>query len=93
MSASSGVRRLMRSKSSSTNSTPASRATASRWRTAFVEPPVAITAAIAFSRPARVMIARGRTPSRSSSHRAPSGRPRDRAALGSKGRNAGRSGR
>ena len=66
MSARSGVRALMRSKSSMPRSTPASRATASRWSTAFVEPPVAITAAIAFSMASRVMIRDGRRSSRSS---------------------------
>ena len=44
---------------------PASRASASRWRTAFVDPPVAATAAIAFSNDARVITALGRWFSRS----------------------------
>ena len=43
------MRSLMRSKSSIVRSTPISRATASRCSTAFVEPPLAATAAIAFS--------------------------------------------
>ena len=42
-----GTRRLIASKSSSSRSTCASRAIASRWRTAFVEPATAITTAIA----------------------------------------------
>ena len=56
MSARSGVRELILSKSSSVSGTFASRATARRWSTAFVDPPVAITARIAFSRAGRVMI-------------------------------------
>ena len=55
MSAIRGVRALIRSKSSSSRGTPASRAIAKRCRTAFVEPPVAATAAIAFSRASLVM--------------------------------------
>jgi hypothetical protein len=47
MSASSGVLREMRSNSSMVSRTPASRATATRCRTALVEPPVAMTPAIA----------------------------------------------
>ncbi len=35
---------------------------ARRWSTAFVEPPTAITTAIAFSKAARVMTCRGRRP-------------------------------
>ena len=72
MSARSGVRELILSKSSSVRVTPASRATARRWSTAFVDPPVAMTARIAFSIAGRVMICRGRTSSfRSSSARRP----------------------
>ena len=48
-SASSGTRALTLSKSSMVSGTPASRAIASRCSTALVEPPVAATAAIAFS--------------------------------------------
>ena len=59
-SASSGVRPLTRSKSSIRRSTSASRAIASRCRTALVEPPVAATAAIALSRASRVTMRRGR---------------------------------
>ena len=46
------------SKSSSSSGMPSSRAIASRCRTPFVEPPVAATAAIAFSIASRVMIVR-----------------------------------
>jgi len=49
----------MRSKSSSSNGIPSSRAIASRWRTPFVEPPVAAIEAMAFSREARVMTSLG----------------------------------
>ena len=52
--------RLSLSKSSIVNRTPASRATANRWSTAFVEPPVVATAAMAFSIDRLVMICRGR---------------------------------
>jgi hypothetical protein len=57
----------MRSKSSIVRSTPASRATASRWSTAFVEPPLIATAAIAFSSASRVMMWLGRWPRASTS--------------------------
>ncbi len=66
-SAHTGVRRLTRSKSSMVSGTPISRASASRWRTALVEPPLAATPAIAFSNAARVAIWRGRRPRRSMS--------------------------
>ena len=56
----SGVCALMRSKSGSASSTPASFAIASRCSTALVDPPVAATTAIAFSIAVRVMIVRGR---------------------------------
>ena len=59
----SGVRAEIESKSSRTSGTPASRAIARRCRTAFVEPPVAATAAIAFSNAARVRIFDGTRPS------------------------------
>ena len=55
-SAISGVRELIASKSSMVNSTPASRAIASRCSTALVEPPVAATATMAFSIALRVRI-------------------------------------
>ena len=66
-SASSGVRALIRSKSSIASGTPASRAIASRCSTAFVDPPVAATAAIAFSIASRVTIRRGRRSARTTS--------------------------
>ena len=44
-----------------------SRAIASRWRTPFVEPPVAAIAAVAFSSASRVTISEGRTPFRTRS--------------------------
>ena len=59
-SQSSGVRSLIASKSSIDSSTPASRATARRCSTPFVEPPLEVTAAIAFSSASRVMMSRGR---------------------------------
>ena len=49
-------------KSSSASSTRASLAMASRWSTALVEPPRAITTAMAFSKASLVMICRGRMP-------------------------------
>ena len=58
----SGVREAIRSKSSMSRSTPASRATASRCSTALVEPPLAATAAIAFSSDSRLMTSLGRCP-------------------------------
>ena len=57
----------MRSKSSMSSSTPASRAIASRCRTPLVEPPLVATAAIAFSSPSRVMMSLGRWPRASTS--------------------------
>ena len=66
-SATTGVRVAISSKSSSSSGRPSSRAIASRCRTAFVEPPVAATAAIAFSIDARVRIVEGRTSPRTSS--------------------------
>ena len=57
-----GVRLPMRLKSSSVRSTRASWAMASRCSTALVEPPHALTAAIAFSNAALVMIWRGVMP-------------------------------
>ena len=55
-SASSGVRALIRSKSSMSSSTPTSCAMASRCSTALVDPPLAATPAMAFSIASRVMI-------------------------------------
>ena len=63
-SRSSGTRALMRSKSSSASSRPASCAIAIRCSTALVDPPVVATDAIAFSSDCRVMMSRGRTPPR-----------------------------
>ena len=60
MSARSGVRALMSSKSWSASGVPASRAHASRCSTAFVEPPVAMTAAIALSKFSRLSTREGR---------------------------------
>ena len=62
----SGVRRLMASKSPSASGTPASRANASRCKTALVDPPVAATPAIAFSNEARFTTSSGRRFSRRS---------------------------
>ena len=61
MSATIGVRAEIRSKSSIVNSIPKSRAMATRWRTAFVEPPVAATEATAFSNDSIVTNDRGVT--------------------------------
>ena len=60
MSAMCGTRAPTRLKSSSSSSTRASFAIASRCSTAFVEPPSAIVTAIAFSNASFVMIWRGR---------------------------------
>ena len=62
MSATCGTRAAIRLKSSRSSSTPASLAIASRWRTAFVEPPRADVNAIAFSNAGLVMIIRGVMP-------------------------------
>ena len=56
MSAMCGTRAPTRLKSSSSSSTPASCAMASRWSTALVEPPTAMVTAIAFSNASLVMI-------------------------------------
>ena len=64
MLATMGVRHAISSKSSMESSTPASRAIASRWSTAFVEPAVAATPAMAFSNASRVMMSRGVVPLR-----------------------------
>ena len=61
MSASSGVRRETRSKSSSVSFVPARPARAIRWTMALVEPPMAISVVTAFSKAARVAIRDGRT--------------------------------
>ncbi len=60
MSHSTGTRWRMRSKSSMFHGTPAACAIASQCSTALVEPPVAITTAIAFSSDLRVMMSFGR---------------------------------
>ena len=67
VSAMCGTRAATRLKSSSSSSTSASWAMASRWRTALVEPPRAMTTAMAFSNASFVMIWRGRMFWRSSS--------------------------
>ncbi len=79
MSAMIGVRAEMRSKSSIVKSIPKSRAIATRWSTALVEPPVAATDATAFSNDSLVTNDRGvrfsrttRTASRPSSYAASS---------------------
>ena len=58
-SARTGTRLPIRVKSSIESGTFAEWATARRWRTAFVEPPRAITTAIAFSSDFRVMMSLG----------------------------------
>ena len=58
----SGVRSLTVWKSSISSCTPASRAIASRCNTAFVDPPLAATDAIAFSKASRVRMSRGFSP-------------------------------
>src|SRR5206468_4128197 len=67
MSASSGVLREILSNSSIWSLTPASLAMASRCRTALVDPPVAITPAIALCSDLRVMICLGNRPLRRTS--------------------------
>ena len=57
-SARTGTRALTRSKSSRSSGTPASRAIATRCRTALVDPPVAATDAMAFSSASRVRMSR-----------------------------------
>ena len=54
-----GTRSETRWKSSIVSATPAERAIARKWSTALVEPPVAMTSTIAFSKAARVMTSRG----------------------------------
>src|SRR5258708_21329232 len=56
-----GTRELMRSKSSMERGRRAALAMARRWSTAFAEPPVAATPAMAFSMAALVMILEGVT--------------------------------
>ena len=65
-SAISGVRLLTESKSSMVSGTPISRESASKCNTAFVEPPVAATAAMALSNDTRCTTADGRRFSRRS---------------------------
>ena len=67
VSAMCGTRAATRLKSSSASSTRASAAMASRWSTALVEPPSAMTTAMAFSNACLVRMWRGRMPWRSSS--------------------------
>src|SRR5437867_1725062 len=86
MSASTGVLREILSNSSIASLTPASLATASRCRTALVEPPVAITPAIALWRAFFVMIRRGRTPFLS---RSITSRPVSKATSSLRGSTAG----
>ena len=62
-----GVRFEIASKSSMERSMPISRAMASRCRTALVDPPLAATLAIVFSRDLRVMICEGRRLARTAS--------------------------
>ena len=62
-----GVRAATRSKSSSVNSMPSSRAIAIRCSTPFVEPPVAATQAAAFSSASRVISWEGRRSRRTTS--------------------------
>ena len=76
MSAITGVRALMRSKSSRSSSTPASRATASRCSTALVDPPVATARVTPLVMDARVRICRAVTPRRT---RSTARRPQSRA--------------
>ena len=72
MSATWGTRRPTRSKSSRVSSTRASLAMASRWSTALVDPPTAMTTAMAFSKASLVMMWRGLMPA---SSRATTARP------------------
>ena len=65
VSARCGTRAATRLKSSNSNSRSASKAIAMRCSTAFVEPPRAMTTAMAFSNAPRDMIWRGRMPRRS----------------------------
>ncbi len=62
-----GTRRETSLISFSPKSTPASRAAASRWRMVFVEPPMATSRAMAFSKASRVAMLRGSTDSSSCS--------------------------
>ena len=86
MSATIGVASAIRPKSSISSGMPASRAIARRWRTPFVEPPVAATAAIPFSRARRSTIAEGRT---SRVTRSMTSSPQRRAASSLAGSSAG----
>ena len=86
MSATIGVRSAMAPNSSISKGMPYSWAIASRWRTAFVEPPVAATAAIALSIERRVTKVEGRTSSRTSSI---TSSPQRRAASSLVGSSAG----
>ena len=75
----------MRVKSSSVSFTFAEWAMASRWSTALVEPPSAMTTVMAFSKASRVMISSGRMPRLSSSSTA---RPAARASCALAGETA-----
>jgi hypothetical protein len=66
VSAMCGTRAATRLKSSNARSTLASVAIARRWSTALVDPPRAMTTAMAFSNAGLVMIWRGRMPASSS---------------------------
>ena len=71
-----GVRSLMASKSSMARGAPTSRAMASRCSTALVEPPVAATQAMAFSKASRVSTSAGVWPRASTSMtRRPASKP------------------
>ena len=85
-SAMKGTRSLTSWKSSMPSGTPAARAMAMRWSTAFVEPPSTITITIALSKAFRVMIRLGR---RSSSSRFRSAAPARRHSLRLAGSRAG----
>ncbi len=67
MSASTGVTRASRSKLSRSSATPARRASATRWITAFVDPPSASTAVTAFSNERMSSSELGPTPRHASS--------------------------
>ena len=84
--ATTGVRAAMRSKSSRASGRPSSRAIASRWRTPFVDPPVAAMEAIAFSSASRVITCDGVTSRR---RRSMARRPASSAASRFAGSSAG----
>ena len=88
-SASSGTRALIASKSSIASGTPDSRAIASRCSTALVEPPLATTAAIAFSIAGRVITWLGRSCRFNTSITSTPASRATRCLAGSCGRHAG----